>query len=201
MTQISATLVQALRHKTGVGMMDCKKALTATGGDMEKAVHWLREQGLARAAQKSGRAAHQGLVGIYVEGGRGVLVEVSSETDFVARNAQFQTMTEIIAKQALQVNGDKTQLLHLSWPDKEHTVEDEIRENILSIGENLSLRRSASIEADFLGQYAHGAVAPGMGRIGVLVGLRSKGKAGTSCGVGEKSRDAHRCHRAVGGDC
>ena len=165
---ITASMVKQLRDTTGAGMMDAKKALTETGGDMEAAVDWLRTKGLAKAAKKSGRTAAEGLVAVEVEGGRGVAVEVNSETDFVAKNAEFQQMVAAIAKAALSAP-DLEALKAADLGGK--TVADTITDKIATIGENMSLRRMAVVEGETVVSYVHNAVAPGMGKIGVLVAL------------------------------
>ena len=170
---ITATQVKELRGKTGAGMMDVKKALVETDGDMEAAIDLLRVKGLAKADKKAGRTAAEGLVGVAVEGGVGVAVEVNSETDFVARNPVFQEMVSSIARTALGVAGDVEALKAAGMGAK--TVAETVTAQVATIGENLSLRRSARIEADVVASYVHNAAAPGMGRIGVLVGLNSTG--------------------------
>jgi elongation factor Ts len=177
MAAVTAALVKQLRDQTGAGMMDCKAALTATDGDFEAAVDWLRKKGLAAAAKKAGRVASQGLVGAAVSGRRGALVEVNSETDFVARNQDFQTLVRTIAQLALEVGGDRERLMQAAVPGSGRSVADEITQAIAVIGENINLRRSAVLEVDagVVGSYVHGALAPGLGTIGVLVGLHSSG--------------------------
>lgn len=170
---ITATQVKELRGKTGAGMMDVKKALVETDGDMEAAVDLLRVKGLAKADKKAGRTAAEGLVGVAVEGGVGVAVEINSETDFVARNPVFQEMVGSIARTALGVAGDVEALKAAAMGAK--TVAETVTAQVATIGENLSLRRSARIEADVVASYVHNAAAPGMGKIGVLVGLNSTG--------------------------
>ena len=170
---ITATQVKELRGKTGAGMMDVKKALVETDGDMEAAIDLLRVKGLAKADKKAGRTAAEGLVGVAVDGGVGVAVEVNSETDFVARNPVFQEMVSSIARTALGVAGDVEALKAAAMGAK--TVAETVTAQVATIGENLSLRRSARIEADVVASYVHNAAAPGMGRIGVLVGLNSTG--------------------------
>jgi elongation factor Ts len=181
---ITASMVKELRDKTGAGMMDAKKALTETGGDMEAAADWLRTKGITTAAKKSARTAAEGLVGVAVEGGVGVAVEVNSETDFVARNPQFQEMVAGIAKVALGVDGDIEALRTADMGGK--TVADTITEAVATIGENLSLRRMARIEADVVASYVHNAAAPGMGKIGVLVGLNSTGDKAAVDAIGKQ---------------
>jgi elongation factor Ts len=177
MAVVTAALVKQLRDQTGAGMMDCKAALTETAGDFEAAVDWLRKKGLAAAAKKAGRIAAQGLVGLEVAARRGALVEVNSETDFVARNQDFQALVRMIARLALEVGGDLGRLSRAAVPDGGRTVADELTQAIARIGENITLRRSAVVEVGegVIGAYVHGALAPGLGTIGVLVGLQSSG--------------------------
>ncbi len=165
---ITAALVKELRDSTGAGMMDAKKALTETGGDMEAAVDWLRTKGLAKAAKKSGRTAAEGLVAVAVDGGKGVAVEVNSETDFVAKNAEFQEMVGGVAKLALSV-ADVEALLASDMGGK--TVQEVLTEKIATIGENMSIRRMASVEGETVVSYVHNAAASDMGKIGVLVAM------------------------------
>lgn len=178
MTTISASLVKELRDKTGVGMMDCKKALTETGGDVEAAVDWLRKKGLSKAAKKAGRIAAEGLVGIAASGTSGSVVEVNSETDFVARNEQFQDMVLKITSLASEAKGDVAKLLATIYPNEKITVEDHIKEMIATIGENMTLRRARTLNVSkgALGSYVHNQIAPGLGKIGVLVALESDAK-------------------------
>ena len=165
---ITASLVKELRDKTGAGMMDAKKALTETGGDMEAAFDWLRTKGLAKAAKKSGRTAADGLVAVRTEGGRGVAVEVNAETDFVAKNAEFQQMVGAIADAAMGVDDIEA----LAQADLGgDTVADTITDKIATIGENMSLRRMAKVEGETVVSYVHNAAGPGMGKIGVLVAM------------------------------
>ena len=171
---ITAALVKELRDSTGAGMMDAKKALTETGGDMEAAVDWLRTKGLAKAAKKSGRTAAEGLVAVSVDGGKGVAVEVNSETDFVAKNAEFQGMVGDIAKAAVAVS-DIDALNAADLGGK--TVADTITDKIATVGENMSLRRMAAIEGDTVVSYIHNAATAGMGKIGVLVALKGGDEA------------------------
>ena len=163
---ITAQLVKELREKTGAGMMDAKKALTETDGDMEAAIDWLRAKGLAKAAKKSGRTAAEGLVAVKVEGGKGVAVEINSETDFVAKNAEFQQMVAAVAAKAVSV--DDVEALKASDLGGK-TVETTITDAIAKIGENMSLRRMATVSGDNVASYVHNAAADGMGKIGVLV--------------------------------
>ncbi|MDH3667836.1 MAG: translation elongation factor Ts [Paracoccaceae bacterium] len=181
---ITASMVKELRDKTGAGMMDAKKALTETGGDMEAAIDLLRVKGLAKADKKAGRTAAEGLVAVAVEGGVGVAVEVNSETDFVARNPEFQSMVGAIAKMALGVTGDVEALKAADMGGK--TVAETITDAVATIGENLTLRRFSRIEAGVVSSYVHNAAAPGMGKIGVLVGLNSDGDEAAVAGVGKQ---------------
>jgi elongation factor Ts len=165
---ITASMVKELRDSTGAGMMDAKKALTESNGDMEAAVDWLRTKGLAKAAKKSGRTAAEGLVAVKVEGSRGVAVEVNSETDFVGKNAEFQSMVSNIADAALKVDDvDALKAAEINGKSVETTLTDAIAK----IGENMSLRRMQSIEGETVVSYVHNAAAPGMGKIGVLVAM------------------------------
>ncbi len=177
MTQVTAAQVRDLREKTGAGMMDCKKALTEAGGDMEAAIDWLRTKGLAAAAKKAGRAAAEGLVAVRVDGTRGALVEVNSETDFVARNETFQEYSATVAKLALDADGDVEKLKTATFPGSSHTVSEELTNLISKIGENINLRRAAtlSVGQGVVATYVHNQVVPGAGRIGVLVGIESTG--------------------------
>ena len=177
MAPVTAALVKQLRDQTGAGMMACKAALTETAGDFEAAVDWLRKKGLAAAAKKAGRVASQGLVGVEVSGPKGAVVEVNSETVFVARNQEFQALVRAIARLALEVGGDRDRLLAAKVPTSGRSVADEITQAVAVIGENISLRRSATVAVDqgVIGSYVHGALAPGLGTIGVLVGLHSSG--------------------------
>ena len=188
MAAIPAALVKQLRDQTGAGMMDCKAALTETDGDLEAAVDWLRKKGLAAAAKKAGRVASQGLVGMAVSGARGAVVEVNSETDFVARNQEFQTLVRSIAQLALEIGGDRDRLLQATVPGTGRSVAEEITQAIAVIGENITLRRTAAITVDegVVGSYVHGALAPGLGKIGVLIGLRSTGEAEQLAALGKQ---------------
>ncbi len=179
MSQITASEVKALREQTGAGMMDCKKALQESDGDMEAAVDWLRTKGLAAAQKKAGRIASEGLVAVRVEGAAGSLVEVNSETDFVARNEKFQAFVNAVAELSAAANGDIDALKSTDYPGAGQSVEAELTSLIATIGENLTLRRTAtlSVEKGVVGAYVHSATAPGLGRIGVIVGLESAGDA------------------------
>ncbi len=175
MADITAASVKELRERTGAGMMDCKKALGETQGEMEAAIDWLRTKGLAAAAKKAGRTAAEGLVGVTVEGTRGAAVEVNSETDFVAKNEQFQDFVRTVAELALATGGDAEALGRAQYPGG-GTVQDVLTANIATIGENQSLRRAALLEVGdgVVVPYVHNAVAPGLGKIGVLVALESE---------------------------
>lgn len=165
---ITASMVKELRDTTGAGMMDAKKALTETDGDMEAAQDWLRTKGLAKAAKKSGRTAAEGLVAVKVDGGHGVAVEVNSETDFVGKNAEFQEMVAGIASVALSVS-DVDALNNADMGGK--SVATVVTDKIATIGENMSVRRMSAIDGDIVVSYVHNAAAPGMGKIGVLVAM------------------------------
>ncbi|MBK1663293.1 elongation factor Ts [Rhodospirillum rubrum] len=176
MAEITAALVKSLREQTGAGMMDCKKALTETAGDVEAAIDWLRKKGLAAAAKKAGRTASEGLVGIATAGTVGAVVEVNAETDFVARNDTFQGFVEAVASLALTAKGDIEALKSAVYPGGEgRTVEAQVTHLIATIGENMQLRRSAALEVEqgVVTSYMHTAVKPGLGKIGVLVALKS----------------------------
>ncbi len=175
---VTAQMVKELRESTGAGMMDAKKALVETDGDMEAAVDWLRTKGLAKAAKKADRVAAEGLVGVAVEGGRGVTVEVNSETDFVAKNAEFQALVASFTKVALTA-ADTDALRAADLGGK--SVELTLTEAVARIGENMSLRRMASITGDFVASYVHNAAADGMGKIGVLVAVN-----GTDNGIAKQ---------------
>ncbi|NMM44037.1 elongation factor Ts [Rhodospirillaceae bacterium KN72] len=177
MSQISASMVKDLREQTGAGMMDCKKALAETAGDMEAAVDWLRTKGLAAAAKKAGRVASDGLVAVVTEGTKGAVVEINAETDFVARNETFQGFVGEVAKIALANDGDAAKTLAAGYPETGRTVEEQLTHNIATIGENMSFRRSIalSVTDGVVAGYVHSATAPGLGKIGVLVALESTG--------------------------
>jgi len=179
MADITAAMVKELREASGAGMMDCKAALNETGGDMDAAADWLRTKGLAKAAKKAGRVAAEGLVAVATSGACGSLVEVNSETDFVARNETFQSMVKDIADISLASKGDLAALLAADYPGAGKSVEAHVQEMVGTIGENMTVRRSASVDVSqgIVSQYIHGQVAAGMGKIGVLVGLESAGDA------------------------
>ncbi len=177
MVEISASLVKELRDKTGAGMMDCKRALDETGGNLEQAIDWLRKKGLSAAAKKAGRIAAEGLIGAALGDGSGALVEVNSETDFVARNEEFQKFVAAVAKIALAAGGEMEKIQSSPYPGTGRSVEEELTHLIATIGENMALRRAAalSVGEGVVVAYIHSTVAPGLGRIGVLVALESKG--------------------------
>lgn len=188
MAEITAALVKELRETTGAGMMDCKKALGETGGDVEAAVDWLRKKGLAAAAKKAGRIASEGLVGIATSGNKGVVVEINAETDFVARNDKFQDFVATAAKVALDGASDAEALKNAAYPGSDKTVQDTLTALIATIGENMSLRRVERFEvsAGVIASYVHTAIAPGLGKIGVLVALESTGDAAKLEAIGKQ---------------
>jgi elongation factor Ts len=180
MTTVTAAMVKELRESTGAGMMDAKKALVENNGDMDAAVDWLRTKGLAKAAKKADRVAAEGLVGVAVADGRGVAVEINSETDFVAKNVDFQTLVREVTKVALQT-GDSVEVLRASDLNGE-SVETAISNAIARIGENMTLRRLHVLEGDTVVSYVHNAAADGMGKIGVLVALKGAADAAQAIG-------------------
>jgi elongation factor Ts len=177
---VTANMVKALRERTGAGMMDCKTALTEAGGDMEQAVDWLRKKGLSKAAKKADRVAAEGLIGLTTKDKVGAIVEVNSETDFVARNPQFQEMVRAITSLAPQAEGDLEKLLGLTFPGKSVSVADHVKEMVATIGENMSVRRTgwAGVPDGIVAEYVHNKAADGLGKIGVLVAVESKGEKG-----------------------
>jgi elongation factor Ts len=183
---ISAQMVKELREQTGAGMMDCKGALSETGGDMEAAVDWLRKKGLSKAAKKAGRVAAEGLIGVMVGGNKGVAVEVNSETDFVARNDLFQGLVKMIAQVALGVGTDVDAIRTAKVGSI--TIDEAIAESVAKIGENMTLRRAASVSVGqgMIASYVHNAVGDGLGKIGVLVALESGGKADELAALGKQ---------------
>ena len=187
MAAISASMVKELREKTGAGMMDCKAALNETQGAMEPAVDWLRKKGLAKAAKKSGRIAAEGLVALAHHGHLGVVVELNSETDFVAKNESFQALARNIAQVALQKGDNVETVLAASYPGG-GTVADAISHAIATIGENMTLRRAKKLEVanGVIGTYIHTVMGDGVGKIGVLVALESPGKHPDLVGFGRK---------------
>lgn len=186
MANISAQMVKELRESTGAGMMDCKSALTETSGDMQAAVDWLRKKGLSKAAKKAGRIAAEGLIGVVVQGNKGVLVEVNSETDFVARNDLFQGLVKMIADVALNGGTDVEAIKAAKVGDI--TVADAIADTIAKIGENMTLRRAAMlpVKQGAIGSYVHNSVSDGLGKIGVIVALESPGKADELAALGRQ---------------
>ncbi len=178
MTQVTADQIKAIRETTGAGMADCRKALVENGGDMEAATDWLRKKGLASAAKKSGRVAAEGLVAVAVEGTKGVIIELNSETDFVAKNDKFQTLAASIAEFAVRQSiGDVEALKHAKCPKTHSTIAEQITNAIAVIGENMNLRRAdiLGVTHGYVASYIHSAAAPGLGKIGVLVALESEG--------------------------
>jgi elongation factor Ts len=186
MTTITAAMVKDLRESTGAGMMDCKAALTENGGNMEAAVDWLRKKGLSKAAKKAGRVAAEGLVAALTKATRGVVVEVNSETDFVARNEHFQGLAKMIAQVALDVGADIEKIKAAKVGNV--TVETAIADAIATIGENMTLRRAASLEVSqgVVSSYVHNAVVDGAGKMGVIVALESSGKADELAALGKQ---------------
>lgn len=187
MANITAGMVKELRDKTGAGMMDCKAALNEVDGDIEAAIDWLRKKGLAKAAKKAGRVAAEGLIGLAIDGTKGVLVEVNSETDFVARNEQFQQLVASIAKVALTAGADVETIKASAYPAG-GKVEEAISSAIATIGENMTLRRAAALEVSegVVSSYVHGSVGEGLGKIGVLVALESSGDKDILAGLGRQ---------------
>lgn len=179
MASITASLVKELRETSGAGMMDCKNALSETDGNMEAAVDWLRNKGLAKAAKKAGRVAAEGLVGVAVAGNKGAVIELNSETDFVARNDAFQALALKIADIALEQNGDFDATSAADFPGAGESVADHVKTQVGTIGENLNLRRTAalSVGSGVVTAYVHNQIAAGVGKIGVLVALESTGDA------------------------
>jgi elongation factor Ts len=187
MAEITAASVKELRERTGAGMMDCKKALAENNGEMEASIDWLRAKGLAAAAKKAGRTAAEGLVGVVVEGARGAVVEVNSETDFVAKNEIFQDFVRNVAKLALEHGTDVEALGAAQYPGG-GSVQEKLTDNIAKIGENQSLRRAAVLEVNegAIVSYVHNQVAPGLGKIGVLVALESAAPTETLQALGKQ---------------
>ncbi|MDP2697775.1 translation elongation factor Ts [Thalassospira sp.] len=185
---ITAALVKELRETTGAGMMDCKKALTETNGELEAAVDWLRTKGLAAAAKKAGRVAAEGLVGVAVSGTSAAVVELNAETDFVSRNDDFQQFVREVANLAVAAGGDIDKLKAASFPGTERNVEEQVTHMIAKIGENMNLRRSAaiSVQQGVVAAYIHSAIAPSLGKIGVLVALESAADAAVLEGLGKQ---------------
>ena len=188
MADITAAAVKALREQSGAGMMDCKSALVETDGDLDAAMDFLRTKGLAAAAKKAGRAASEGLIGVKTTGTAGVMVEVNSETDFVARNEFFQSFVDNVTAIALEAGGDFKALTSAPYPDSGRTVEEEATQMVATIGENISLRRAAglSVSNGLVAEYVHNHVAPGLGKIGVLVALESDASADELAQIGKQ---------------
>jgi elongation factor Ts len=180
MAEITAALVKDLRETTGAGMMDCKKALVESDGDMQGAIDWLRKKGLSAAAKKSGRVASEGLVGIALAPGKVAMVEINAETDFVARNEAFQGFVETVAKIALTTGENVEALKAAAYPETGRNVADELVHLVATIGENMTVRRVAVIEVPggVAASYIHGAMKPGLGKIGVIIGLEGKADEG-----------------------
>ena len=173
---LSASTIKELREKSGAGMMDCKKALTETDGNMEEAIDWLRKQGLSAVAKKSGRVAAEGLIGVTINNNSGAMIEINSETDFVARNELFQNFVKTCSTLVLSSKNDIEALQELPFPNSDRTVNQELANNIATIGENMNIRRVEFLEVSegILVSYVHNNVADGLGRLGVLVALESK---------------------------
>ena len=188
MTAITAALVKELRTVSGAGMMDCKKALTETNGDMEAAIDWLRTKGLATAAKKSGRVAAEGLVAAVVSGTSGAMVEVNAETDFVGRNDEFQALVGGIAAVALEKGDDLDAIKASAFPGGAISVEEKLTESIATIGENMALRRAVKlgVAKGAVASYVHNSVAEGLGKIGILVALESEGDAEKLAALGKQ---------------
>ncbi len=189
MAKITAALVKELRETSGAGMMDCKKALSETDGNLEAAVDWLRTKGLSAAAKKSSRVAAEGLVAMKAAGTKAAVLELNSETDFVARNEQFQGFVSDLAGVVLETNNtDIEALKDAAYPNSEKKVSEVLTDNIATIGENMNLRRAAIVEVEegVVSSYIHGAVADGMGKIAVLVGLKSSASADVLDGLGKQ---------------
>jgi elongation factor Ts len=187
MAEITADLIKRLRETTGAGMMDCKKALSESSGNFDDSVDWLRKKGLAAAQKKAGRVAAEGLVAVVVDGGRGAIVEVNSETDFVARNDKFQSFVAAVAKLAVQ-SKDLQDLAAKPIPGEGKSVADKLTDLVATIGENMSLRRMATLSAGagVVASYVHSALAPGLGKIGVLVALESTGNKEKLAALGKQ---------------
>ena len=181
MAAITAALVKDLREKTGAGMMDCKKALTETDGDIETAIDWLRKKGLAAAAKKSGRVAAEGLVGVATAANKAAIVEVNAETDFVARNETFQGFVSTVAEIALRVGDDLDVINAAPFPDAGRTVAEQLMHLVATIGENMTIRRAkvVSVKQGVVASYMHQALKPGLGKIGVLAAIEGPGELAT----------------------
>ena len=186
MAEITAALVKELREKTGAGMMDCKRALSETAGDLEAAVDWLRKKGLAAAAKRAGRAASEGLIGIMSRPGRAAMVEINEETDFVARHQTFQDFVSGVAAVALEAGEEIEAILAATLPAAGHSVAEELNRLVATIGENITLRRARVLSASVVASYVHGALRPGLGRIGVLVGIEGAAEADALLALGRQ---------------
>ena len=188
MAEVTAALVKELREKTGAGMMDCKRALGDSGGDIEAAVDWLRKKGLSAAARKAGRVAAEGLIGVATRGPVGAVVEVNSETDFVARNREFQSFVRAVSQLALDGDGELESLKEAEFPGSGRTVEEELTHLLSTIGENIVLRRVKRLSTGkgAVFSYIHNALGPGIGKIGVLVTLASTAPADQLAGLGKQ---------------
>lgn len=188
MAQITAALVKELREKTGAGMMDCKKALGENHGDVEASIDWLRTKGLATAAKKAGRVASEGLVGIAIDGTKGAVVEINAETDFVARNETFQDFVTTASNIALTTGNDVDALKAAPFPGEERNVQEQLTHMIATIGENMSIRRvqTLSVDKGVVSSYIHTALAPGIGKIGVLVALETEADAAKADAFGKQ---------------
>jgi elongation factor Ts len=188
MANITASEVKSLRERTGAGMMDCKKALLENAGDMDAAIDWLRTKGLAAAAKKSSRIAAEGLVGIATSNSSAALVEVNSETDFVARNDTFQEFVQSIAELSLSNSGNYEGTLTAEFPGESRTVDEQVQQMVATIGENIQFRRSAglSVNSGVVASYIHNAVVPNLGKIGVLVALESAGDVEKLAALGKQ---------------
>ena len=175
MAEITAALVKDLRERTGAGMMDCKKALTESGGDLDAAIDWLRKKGLSAAAKKSGRVAAEGLIGVASALNVAAMVEVNAETDFVARNETFQDFVATVAKLALEIGEDVEAIKAATFPGTSHTVADQLTQLVATIGENMTIRRASVLRVSrgVVASYVHSALKPGLGKIGVLVALEA----------------------------
>ena len=185
---LSVSMVKELREKSGAGMMDCKKALLETSGKMEEALDWLRKQGLSAVAKKSGRVAAEGLIGITIKNNSGSIIEINSETDFVARNELFQNFVKICSELALSSKENIDFLKTINFPNSDRTVDQELAHNIATIGENMNIRRSEFLEVSngVLVSYIHNSVAEGLGKLGVLVALESEADKESLYSVGKQ---------------
>jgi elongation factor Ts len=188
MAEISAGMVKDLREKTGAGMMDCKAALGETNGDIEAAIDWLRKKGLSKAAKKAGNVAAEGLVAVAAKGDTGAVVEVNSQTDFVARNSEFQNLVAKVAEAALSAGGDVAKLAKMPFPGSGNSVEGQVAELSGKIGEKMELRRTGALHVSpgIIASYVHNAAAPNAGKIGVLVALKSSGDAAKLAALGRQ---------------